>query len=193
MIQIGESLVSLELFEEQFVCDLSACKGACCVEGDGGAPLTKAEVKKMEEILPDVWGYLNEKGKAVIEEKGVYIRAADGDLETPLVGNKECAFVVFDETNTAKCGIEQAYNDGLTDFKKPISCHLYPIREANLSIGTALNYHQWQICSAACTMGKELKVPVFKFLKEALIRKYGEDWYKEAEMIHDLLQKEGRI
>ena len=193
MIQIGDTLCSIEIFVEKFVCDLSACKGACCVEGDGGAPLSIEEAQKLQDILPDIWEYLDPKGQQVLKEKGAYIKAADGDLETPLLKGAECAYLIYDENNIAKCGIEAAHKAGATDFKKPVSCHLYPIRESEISIGLALNYHRWGICSPACSLGEELKVPVFKFLKDALIRKHGEDWYEEAELVYDLLKKEGRV
>ncbi len=190
MIAIQQTLISEDIFEKNFVCNLSACKGECCVAGDSGAPLDKEELDILDKLLPVVKPYLTNKGKAAIEKQGAYVIDEDGDYTTTLVSEgAECAFVFFDEKNIAKCAIEQAYLDGKTqavvpDWKKPISCHLYPIRITAYKEYDAVNYHQWQICKDACTLGEELKLPVFKFLKEPLIRKYGKEWYDELELIY---------
>ena len=189
MFQIGKTIVSDEVLEREFVCNLTACKGQCCVDGDAGAPLDKEETAILEEIYPIIKPYLRAKGIAVIEEKGTWVVGEDGDLETPLIDNKECAYVIFDG-NTALCGIEQAYNEGLIKWKKPISCHLYPIRIKEYSQFSAVNYNRWHICDDACALGKELEVPVYKFLKEPLIRKYGESWYAELETLATEWQKQ---
>ncbi len=182
MISHRDTLLSDEIIQEEFVCNLSKCKGACCVEGDSGAPLDEDELVILEDIYEEVKPYLSEKGIKAIEEQGVYVRDSDGDFTTTCVDkNKECAYVIF-ERGIHLCGIEKAYNDGRISFKKPISCHLYPIRITKYQEFDALNYNRWHICSDACTLGKELKVPVYKFLKEPLIRKYGADWYRELEM-----------
>lgn len=182
MIIIGQTLVSEELLEEQFVCDLNACKGACCIEGESGAPLEQDELLKLEDSLEAVRPYMRPEGIAVIDAEGPYTVDVDGDFVTSLVGKHgECAFVTFDEKGIAKCSLEQAYNDGRTSWKKPISCHLYPIRLAQLKEYVAVNYHRWQVCEPACACGKSLKVPVYKFLKEPLIRRFGEAWYSELE------------
>ncbi len=178
MIQIEDKLISEEVFSEEFVCNLSKCKGACCVEGDIGAPLDKAEAKILEDIYDKVKPYLTEEGIKAIEQKGKWeIDPADNEYVTPMVEDRECAYVTFDENGITKCGIEKAYEDGAVDWQKPISCHLYPIRVSEYSTFTALNYHRWPICNDACTLGKELQVPVYKFLKTPIIRKYGEEFY----------------
>lgn len=184
MIIVGKALVSEELFEEFFVCDLNACKGACCIEGDSGAPLDIEELDKLEEVWPAVQKYMRPEGIKAIEELGLHQMDSDGDLVTTLVdGNKECAFVTFDKKGIAKCALEEAYLAGETSWKKPISCHLYPVRIKELTEYTAVNYHRWQLCTPACACGASLKVPVYRFLKEPLIRKFGEEWFREMEEI----------
>lgn len=178
MIQIDDKLISEDIFSEEFVCNLSKCKGACCVDGDTGAPLEKSELSILEEIFPKIKSYLRPEGVLAIEEQGTHIIDFEGDLVTPLVDNSECAYVIFDEKGWTKCGIEKAYEDGVIDWKKPISCHLYPIRVTEYRTFSALNYHEWPICDDACTLGKELQVPVYKFLKEPLTRKYGAEFYE---------------
>ena len=190
MIAIGKALVSEDVIEKQFVCDLNACKGACCVKGDYGAPLEKEELPIMDEIYEKVKPYLREEGIKAIEKQGKYLLYEKKEWVTPLVKGKECAYTIF-EKGIAKCGIEKAYYDGKIEWKKPISCHLYPIRITKQKNGMeAVNYDRWNICNPACKLGDSLKVPVFKFLKDSLIRQYGEDWYKELEIAADLLSKE---
>lgn len=182
MIQLGKTLVSEEIIKNDFVCNLAACKGACCVAGDAGAPVEKDETEILEAIYKKVKPLLRKKGVAAIEKQGVYIVTEHGDYETPLIDGQECAYVIFDG-KTALCGIEQAYNQGLITWKKPVSCHLYPIRVNDYSEFAAVNYDRWEICDDACTLGKELQVPVYKFVKEALIRKFGSDWYNDLEVL----------
>lgn len=189
MFQIGNTIVSDDVLEKEFVCNLTACKGQCCVDGDAGAPLSEDEKAILEEIYPTIKSYLRPEGIEVIENQGTWVIGEDGDIETPLINNKECAYVIFDN-DTALCGIEQAYNEGLISWKKPISCHLYPIRIKEYSQFSAVNYNRWHICDDACALGKELEVPVYKFLKEPLIRKYGESWYAELEMVATEWQKQ---
>lgn len=178
MIQIDNKLISEDIFSEEFVCNLSKCKGACCVEGDVGAPLDKHETEILDRIFEKVKPYLRKEGVEAIAQQGTWtIDPMDGDFVTPMVNGNECAYVIFDEKGITKCGIEKAYEDGAVDWQKPISCHIYPIRVNEYSTFTALNYHEWSICSDACTLGKELQVPVYKFLKTPLIRKYGEEFY----------------
>lgn len=178
MVQIEDKLISEDIFSEEFVCNLSKCKGACCVEGDVGAPLDKDETKILENIFDKVKPYLRPEGVKALEEQGTWtIDPMDGDFVTPMVNGAECAYVIFDEKGVTKCGIEKAYEEGAVDWQKPISCHLYPIRITEYSTFTALNYHEWNICSDACQLGKELKVPIYKFLKTPLIRKYGDAFY----------------
>ncbi|WP_296684700.1 DUF3109 family protein [Flavobacterium sp.] len=182
MFQLGKTIVSEEILEREFVCNLSACKGTCCIDGDAGAPLNEEETKILEEIYPKVKPYLRPEGIAAIEAQGTWVKGEDGDFETTLIEGKDCAYVIFDG-ETALCGIEQAYNEGIVSWKKPVSCHLYPIRVKDFTEFTAVNYDKWHICDDACTLGKELQVPVYKFVKEALIRRFGEDWYLELEKV----------
>ncbi len=181
MHQIKETLISDDLLQEYFVCDLNSCKGACCVEGDSGAPLLAEEKQILEDVYPLVEAYLTEEGKAEIQKQGKYVVDKDGDLVTPLLVNGTCVYATKDANNTLKCGIEQAYNEGKIDFKKPISCHLFPVRIKEYKTFTAVNVQLLDICSCACSLGKKLKVPVYQFLKEPLIRKFGEDWYQALE------------
>ncbi len=183
MFQLGKTIVSENIIDKEFVCNLSACKGACCIDGDAGAPLEKEETKILEDIYPIVKPFLRQEGIDVIEKEGTWITGDFGELETPLINNADCAYVIFDENNTALCAIEEAYNQGLIDWKKPVSCHLYPVRVKDYSEFSAVNYHQWEICDDACSLGKELQVPVYKFVKQALVRKFGEDWYEELEKV----------
>ena len=178
MIQVEDKIISLDVFEKHFVCDLNACKGACCVEGDSGAPLSKEEEKILDEIYEKVKPYMRKEGITEIENQGVAVYDSDGDLTTPLVNNCECAFVTF-ENGITKCTIEKAYLDDKIEFKKPISCHLFPIRIKEYRDFDAVNYEEIKICKPACECGSKLEVPVYVFLKEPLIRKYGEAWYKE--------------
>ncbi|AYO58073.1 hypothetical protein CO230_08035 [Chryseobacterium sp. 6424] len=179
MIQIEEKLISEDIFSEEFVCNLTRCKGACCVAGDVGAPLEKYETEILENIFDQVKPYLRPEGVAALEGQGTWtIDPHDGDYVTPMVNGEECAYVIFDDKGITKCGIEKAYEDGAVEWQKPISCHLYPIRVTEYSTFTALNYHEWEICNPACELGKELKVPVYKFLKTPITRKYGEEFYE---------------
>ena len=190
MIQIDDKLISEDLFSEEFVCNLAKCKGICCVEGDAGAPLDEDETKILDEIYPKIKPYLRPEGIQAIEEQGTYTLDFEGDLVTPLVNNAECAYVIFDEKGYTKCAIEKAYEDGVIDWQKPISCHLYPIRITEYSNFSAINYHEWDICSDACTLGKELGVKVYQFLKKPLIRKYGEEFYQTLSETAEEWEKE---
>ncbi len=183
MFQIGKTLISEEIIENDFVCNLNACKGACCVDGASGAPLEDNETAILEGIFAKVKPFLRQEGIKAIEEQGTFIKGEDGEWETPLVNKSECAYVTFSEEGITKCGLEQAYNAGATDWKKPISCHMYPVRIRTYTEFTAVNYHKWEICDPACSLGAELKVPIYKFVKEALVRKFGEAWYAELEEV----------
>lgn len=185
MLAIDDTLISEDIFDKKFVCDLSACKGECCVSGDSGAPLEKEELEILNTVYEQVKPYMVPKGIKAVEKSGLYVRDADGDYTTTLVSDgAECAFVYFDDNNIAKCAIEKAYLEGKISWKKPISCHLYPIRITKYKNYEAINYHSWSICKPACDCGEKLDVPVFKFLKEPLIRKYGEGWFNELENIY---------
>jgi hypothetical protein len=190
MIAIGKTLISEDVIEKHFVCDLNACKGACCVKGDYGAPLETEELPILDAIYEKVKPFLREEGIQAIEKQGKYLLYEKKEWVTPLVKGKECAYTIF-EKGIAKCGIEKAYYAGKVDWKKPISCHLYPIRiTKNRNDVEAVNYDRWNICNPACKLGENLKIPVYKFLKDSLVRKFGEDWYKELEIAAELLDKE---
>ena len=183
MFQLGKSIISEEIIESDFVCNLKACKGACCVEGEAGAPLEEEELNILEEIYPAVKPFLRPEGIEAIEAQGLYVKGSDGEWETPLVHGSECAYVMFDDKGTALCAIEEAFNQGEVNWKKPVSCHLYPVRVKQYAEFSAVNYHKWYICDDACTLGRELGVPVYKFVREALIRKFGQEWYDELEEV----------
>ena len=190
MLAIQNTLVSLDLLEKHFVCDLNACKGACCVKGDAGAPLTDEEIDLLENIIDDILPYLDEEGKAMIAKKGVFEIDVDGDKGTALLENGRCAYALVDDNGLVSCGIEKAEKAGDITFKKPISCHLYPVRITEYKEYDAVNYNQWSICKPACDCGAKLDVPLFKFLKEALTRKYGKEWYEELQLIDQLRNAE---
>ena len=181
MLVVGKAVLSDDIIEKAFVCDLQKCKGACCVEGDAGAPLEEEELAILEAIYEDVAPFLTEEGRSEIEKRRVYVKDRDGDYTTPTLHGRECAYAIYDKQGMLQCGIELAWKAGKIDYKKPISCHLYPIRIDHYDHYDALNYHRWHICSAACTLGEKLEVPVYAFLKDALIRKYGEAWFNELE------------
>ncbi len=183
MFQLGKTIVSEEIIENDFVCNLNACKGACCIDGEAGAPLEDKETDILVEIYPKVKPFLRPEGVAAIESQGAFVKGEDGEWETPLVHGSECAYVIFSDKGIAKCGLEEAYNQGATKWRKPVSCHLYPIRVREYSEFTAVNYHKWEICDPACALGTELQVPIYKFVKEALIRKFGKEWYAELEQV----------
>ena len=188
MIQIEDKIISQEIFDQQFLCDLNACKGACCVEGDSGAPLLKNEAKELEKSYSIIRKYLSVDGKEAIKKQGFSVIDSDNDLTTPLVNNRECAYV-FNDSGVTKCAIEKAYLEDEISFKKPISCHLYHIRITEYKEFDAVNYESNKICSPACKLGELLKVSVFRFLKEPLIRKYGKSFYTELEVVEKSLQK----
>ncbi|MGB5692644.1 MAG: DUF3109 family protein [Flavobacteriaceae bacterium] len=183
MFELGKTVVSEEILDHQFVCDLNACKGACCVDGSAGAPLEEAETQILNEIIEDIIPYLRKEGVKAIRDQGTFVKGSDGDWETPLVDNQECAYTVFSKNGTAECGIEKAHRAKAITWQKPISCHLYPVRIREYSKLTAVNYHRWQICDPACSLGAQLEIPIYKFVKTALIRKFGEDWYLELEAV----------
>ncbi|MBE7690038.1 DUF3109 family protein [Tenacibaculum piscium] len=189
MFQLGKTLISESIIDTDFVCNISACKGACCIDGDAGAPLEKEETTILEDIYPQIKPFLRKEGIKAIEEQGTWVTGDFGELETPLINGADCAYVIFDEKNTALCAIEEAYNQGIVTWKKPVSCHLYPVRIKEYSEFSAVNYDKWDICDDACSLGKELQVPVYKFVKQALIRKFGQNWYDELEEVAQNRQK----
>ena len=213
IIEVGGILLSSDILTERFCCDLSKCKGICCVEGDAGAPVTLDEIGEIENLLDDVWPDLSAQAQAVIDQQGVAYTDREGDLVTSIVGGKDCVFTYYGDiedwethepiTGCCLCALEKACRSGNHDsqssilnsqFVKPISCALYPIREKRFSDGTvALNYHRWAVCADAVRKGQELDLPVYKFLKNPLIRRFGEDWYQELCDVAEELKKQSLL
>jgi hypothetical protein len=183
MILLENTIVSEDILEKNFICNLSACKGACCIEGDSGAPITHDEQEILESELENIKPYLTAVSLKAIKTQNFWEKDTDGDLVTTCLPTGECNFSLRDEAGMLKCGIEQAYRDGKASIQKPLSCHLYPIRISNVGEFEALNYHRWDICKPACKLGEEHQVAVYQFLKEPLIRKFGADWYNELDEI----------
>ena len=180
MVEIQNTIISNEIFEEKFICDLCKCKGQCCVDGESGAPITHEEYKQINEILPEIWSDLSLKAREVIDKQGIAYTDYDGELVTSIIKGKECVFAYFDDNGICKCAIDNACREGRINVQKPISCHLYPIRLKEYVEFTAVNYHKWQICEPAIELGRKQGVPLYQFLKEPLIRKFGEGWYREV-------------
>jgi hypothetical protein len=178
MIEIGNTIVSLDLVTENFTCDLSACHGACCVTGDSGAPLEPGEVDMLNEIYPLIRPYLNEKSINTIEKLGTSVIDFEKDTVTPLNDGKECAYIIF-ENEIARCAIEKAFHDGVISFRKPVSCYLYPVRIKKFTRFEAVNYDRWEICHQAIVRGNQLQMPVYCYVKDALINRYGKEWYNQ--------------
>lgn len=193
VIQIDDTLVSVDCLSEKFCCDLEACKGACCVEGDAGAPVELDEVAGIEEALPEVWPMLSASAQAVIDRQGVAYTDEEGDLVTSIVNGKDCVFTCYDEAGHCYCALEKAFREGRTRFFKPLSCHLYPIRLKKIGDGVALNYHRWEVCKMAVEKGRRLNLPVYRFLREPLVRRFGEAWYAELEQAADELREQGYL
>ena len=182
MIQIDDTIVSFDVIEEKFCCDIAQCLGQCCIDGDAGAPLETDEVQILQEILPVIWNDLSKKSQKVIKKQGVSYIDEENEPVTSIVDGGECVFTYFDEKGVCKCVIEKAYKESKIDFYKPISCHLYPIRLAKYNNFTAVNYHVWSVCHAARTTGCSAELPVYQFLKEPLIRKFGNEWFEQLEI-----------
>lgn len=180
MIAIQNTVVSRDVIDKQFVCDLEKCKGACCIAGVSGAPLSEDELPVIDRVFDKIEPYLTERGKAAIEKQGRYLIDGDGEYVTPLINEvEECAYTIYDNKGIAGCSFEKAFHEGKINWRKPISCHLYPIRITKYKDYDAVNYEKWSVCKAACKLGDSLQVPVYKFLKDSLIRKYGNEWYLE--------------
>ena len=192
MIQIGKTIISLDIFESHFLCNLSACKGSCCVEGDSGAPLTDDEAIQIELYYPDFEKYISAKNKQEVEIQGTSVVDKDGELVTPLFNKRECVFTFIDEAGITKCAIEKAFLNGEIPFRKPVSCHLFPIRITEYSDFDAINYQELAICIPGRECGAKNKLPLYQFLKEPLIRKYGEEWYKEVEIAAEYLKNNSK-
>lgn len=188
MIIVGQTLVSEDIADVRFVCDCDSCLGGCCVEGDAGAPLTGDEIVELRDYLSQILPYMCREGIEVVNSSGVFTTDSEGIKGTPLVNGRECAFVVY-RGEVATCAIEKAWEEKKIGFRKPISCHLYPIRTIDYSEFEAVNYHKWDICKKALQQGRINNIFLFEFLKEPLIRKYGQDWYDELVLIIDYLKK----
>jgi hypothetical protein len=180
MIEIGKTLISLDVLQKKFCCNLSACLGTCCVQGDSGAPLTQEEVGALKKVFPIVKEFMRKEGIQAVADQGLSIVDSDGDTVTPLINKGECAFVVY-ENGIALCSIELAFKAGRSDWMKPVSCHLYPIRIKKYKYYDAVNYDSWDICEPALKKGKELGLPAYVFVKEALIRHYGQEWFDQLD------------
>lgn len=179
MLQIQNALVSLDLAEEFFCCDLDQCLGACCIEGDAGAPVTPEEIMKLEEVLPDIKADLMPRAVEVIEEEGVAYTDEEGDLVTTIIDGRNCAFSCYAEGGKCLCAIDKAYREGRVGWRKPISCYLYPLRLTEYPTFTAVNYHRWKICRPAVANGKRLGIRLYQAMKEPLIARFGPEWYAE--------------
>ncbi len=190
MIEIDDKIVAIDLLTEKFACDITKCKGICCVEGNAGAPLEFDEIDILESEYPNYKPYMTPEGIKSIEKNGFMVIDEDGDYTTPLVNDAECAYA-YTEGDITLCAIEKAWLKGECTFQKPISCHLYPIRLINLSNGTVgLNYHRWSVCSDACKNGKKMGIPVYKSLKSSIIRRFGEEFYTALEAAEAMLNAE---
>ena len=191
MIEIGRTILSRDIFEKHFLCDILKCKGACCIEGDSGAPLTEEEAKIIERDYFTFENLLPQKHKKEINKQGFSLIDSDGDLVTPLVDNRQCAYSYYNNKGILKCAIEKAHFEGKTPFRKPVSCHLFPIRITEYKRFDAINYEKLDICSPGRECGISEKLPLYKFLKEPLIRKYGEKWYEIVENTGKHLEETG--
>ena len=185
MIEIEDKIISDDVFLTQFACDLYKCKGACCVEGDSGAPISNHEVKSIENDLKSIKPFMSEQVISAVERNGVKYIDSEGDQVTTLINGKECAFVFYDQNKIAKCSIETAYKSNKINFNKPISCHLYPIRVKKHNKFQSLNVDKRSICKSACQCGSKLSIPVFKFLKEAIVRLWGKEFFEDLNLIND--------
>jgi len=189
VVQVGDVIVSLDVLRERFSCDLDACHGACCVEGDAGAPVTLDEIAEIEELLSEVEEDLAPEAREVIARQGVAYSDPSGELVTSIVGGKDCVFCMKQNGFTL-CALEKAWREGRTTFMKPASCHLYPIRVSRYGVYTALNYNRWDICKAAVLKGQKDDMPVYRFLREPLIRQFGQEWYDELELVASEMAKQ---
>lgn len=187
MIDIDGKIVSLDVLDVFFACDYEACRGICCVEGDSGAPLAPGEAEALRRLLPEVRHLLSPRALAVIEELGVSYLDEDGDEVTSIVDGRDCVFTTYDEAGRCQCAYERVYYEGKTDWIKPLSCHLYPIRLSHYPDFTAVNYHKWQVCRPALKRGQREGLRVYQFLKEPLIRAFGAAWYRQLEEAADLI------
>lgn len=189
MIQIDDKILSVDILKKHFCCDLQKCLGLCCVHGQSGAPLDKEEIPILEEILKKITPYLKPEGVKAIKKQGVAVIDSDGDLVTPLIDGKECAYCIS-ENGISLCGIEKAWLDKKVDYRKPISCHMYPIRVKKYTTFIGLNYDKWDVCEPARKLGQSINMPVYKCLEDAITRAYGKDFYDQIVEAAKLLEKE---
>lgn len=193
MVEIQNTLISLDLFREKFCCDLNACGGACCIEGDAGAPVKEEEIAELETAAETVLDELSADAQAVIKAQGVVYIDRDGDFVTSIVDGKDCVFTCRNEHGHCLCALERAYRAERIPFKKPVSCSLYPVRLSTVGGMTAVNYHRWEVCRPAVELGRKLDIPVYKFLKEPLIQAFGKEWWDECDIVAEELKKQGYI
>lgn len=185
MLQIDDAIISLDVIDHHFACDLSKCKGICCVEGDEGAPVTEDEVRQIESLLPIILNKLSKGAQDVIQRQGIAYLDRDGELAISIVNGAECVFAFQNDDGCWKCRIEEAFEQQKTSFRKPLSCHLYPIRITTHKTFTAVNYHQWHVCRDGIAFGNEQNIPLYRFLKEPLIRKFGNEWFYQLTLAAD--------
>lgn len=190
MLQIKDVIVSFDVLTESFSCDLAHCKGECCIEGDAGAPVTPDEIAQIEELLPTIWEDLSIEARKVINSQGVAYTDPEGELVTSIVNGKDCVFTCYGDDGCCYCAIEKAYRNGLCKFKKPVSCHLYPIRVKRIGDYYGLNYDRWDVCRAAVLKGRKDGIPIYKYLKEPLVRRFGQEWYDELELTVEELKRQ---
>ena len=189
MVEIDDKVISLDVIENRFCCDINKCKGACCVQGESGAPLDDDEVKILDKEYPAFRDFLRSEGNRAIEEQGTWVLDSDGEMVTPLVNGKECAYAIF-ENGIARCGIEKAFEEGKTDFRKPVSCHIYPVRIKRYNAFKAVNYDRWPVCDDARSHGEEKNICVFRFVREGIERKFGADFYQKLEILSSQVDAE---
>ena len=190
MIQIEDTIVSLDVIERRFMCDLSQCRGACCIEGESGAPLEEGEAEQLRQALPAVWDELKEDAREVIRQQGVSYLDADGDEVTSIVNGRDCVFTRYAPDGTCHCALEQAFREGRTTFMKPISCRLYPVRVTQYRRFRAVNLHRWEVCRPAEILGERLGIPAYRFLREPLISKFGTEWYAALEAAAEMVARQ---
>ena len=193
MVQIQDTIVSFDIITKEFCCDLKKCHGACCIEGDAGAPVTPDEIAEIEQLLPVISNDLSAGALKAIEERGIAYPDPEGELVTQIVNGKDCVFTCYDENGCCCCAIEKAYRNGKVSFMKPVSCHLYPIRVKKIGDYWGLDYNRWDVCQAAVIKGHREETALYKYLKEPLIRRFGQAWYDELELTVSEMKKQNLI
>lgn len=193
ILQVGDVILTSEILTEYFCCNLEACRGACCVEGDSGAPLRLDEVGEMENVLDTVWPDLSAEAQSVIDRQGVAYTDVEGDLVTSIVRGRDCVFTCYGADGCCYCSSDKAFREGRCSWPKPISCALYPIREKQFGNGlVGLQYHRWEICKPAVEFGRKLQLKIYQFLKDPLVRRFGQAWYDELCEVARQLESEAQ-